>query len=134
MSFEEMLNEIYDNLDTQKREKLVLPKVELNVTTTNTHWLNVKNLLKIIDRPPDHFVSVMNKNIGDTNWKTSSKSDGLIIIGKIKKERIFAFIKSYMKDYVICNICKSYNTTLKKNSNIRQLQLHCKNCNSIYTV
>ena len=132
MEFEKMLDEIYSNLDSQKKTKLVLPNIDLNITTTNTYWTNIKHFLKKIKRGPDHFVNVMSLEVAPTNWKTGSKSDGVVIIGKVKKDRIISFIQNYMKRFVVCNICKSTNTLLEKNG--RLLQLKCNNCNSQYTV
>jgi translation initiation factor 2 subunit 2 len=134
MDFNEMLDEIYDNLETSTRNKLVLPKLEINVTTTNTYWKNIKQVLKKIKRGPDHFVSLMNKEISDTNWLSGSKSDGVVIIGKIKKEKIISFIQNYIQNYVFCSVCKSTDTILKKNQSIRKYQVICSSCNSITTV
>ena len=134
MEFENMLDEIYNNLDNKTKDKLILPNLDINITTTNTYWTNIKTFLKTIKRGPDHFVSVMNVEVATTNWKTGSKSDGVVIIGKVKKARIMSFVQNYMKKYVVCNICKSLNTVLEKNTTIRVNQIRCKQCNSVYTI
>lgn len=134
MDFESMLDNIYDNLECKNKNKLVLPKIDLNISSTNTYWKNIKKFLRTIKRGPDHFVMIMNKEVGETNWVSSSKSDGVVIIGKVKKEKIILTIQSYMKNYVICNTCNSINTKLEKNNVIRKYQLYCNDCNCNYTV
>ena len=134
MEFENMLDEIYNNLESKNKDKLILPNLDINITTTNTYWTNIKAFLKTIKRGPDHFVSVMNVEVAPTNWKTGSKSDGVVIIGKVRKPRIISFVQNYMKKYVVCNICKSLDTVLEKNTSIRVTQLRCKNCHSVYTI
>lgn len=134
MSFESMLDEVYNNLELKKKKKLVLPKLDINVSTTNTYWKNIKPFLKTIKRGPEHFVLKMNHNVGETNWVSSSKSDGVVIIGKIKKAKIISFIQNYMKTYVMCNSCNSINTELNKNNSIRKYQLLCKDCKCCYTI
>ena len=123
MDFNDMLNEIYDNLKHNAKNKLSLPKVELEITTTNTYWKNAKTFIRQLNRGPDHFVDRMNKEVGETNWKTAKKSDGLVIIGKIKKDKIISFTKGYIKKYVMCQVCKSNNTILEKHTSIRQYQI-----------
>ena len=134
MDFNKMLDDIYSNLEEQTRVKLVLPKLDINVTTTNTYWKNVKAMLKTLKRGPDHFVSLMNNEVGDTNWLTGSKSDGLVILGKVKKEKIVTFLQNYIQKYVFCSVCKSHKTTIEKNNSLRKYQVICQNCNSITTV
>jgi len=134
MSFESMLNEVYDNLENKQKNKIILPKLDINISTTNTYWKNIKQFLKTIKRGPEHFIIKMNHNIGETNWVSSSKSDGIVIIGRVKKDKILSFIQNYMKTYVVCNICNSVDTELNKNNTIRQYQLKCNCCKSNYTV
>jgi translation initiation factor 2 subunit 2 len=134
MDFNSMLDEIYDNLEDQTRVKMVLPKPDINITTTNTYWKNVKPTLKSIKRGPDHFVSLMNLQVGETNWISGSKSDGVVIIGKIKKDKIVRFLQDYIKKYVFCSVCKSSDTSLSKNNTLRKYQVVCNNCNSTTTV
>lgn len=129
-----MLNYVYDNLDQKKENKLILPKINMTTSTTNTYWKNVKKFLQTINRNPDHFVNFLNKEIGNVSWLTSSKSDGIVIIGKIKKEKIISNIQFYIKNYVICRICKSHNTFISKNTSSRLNELNCNKCNSIYTL
>ena len=134
MDFESMLDNIYENLEQKQKKKLVLPKLEISNSTTNTYWKNVKKLLQTINRGPDHFVNYMNKEIGQTNWVSSSKSDGLVIIGKVNKNKIINVIQNYMKEYVICKSCNSVNTVLEKNNVIRKYELICNDCKCKYII
>ena len=84
MDFTNMIDTIYDQLEDSTSNKLVLPNPVIEISTTNTYWKNIKKILQTINRPPDHFVDYMNKEIGNVNWLSSSKSDGLVIIGKYK--------------------------------------------------
>ena len=48
MNFTERLNEVYDHLYQEDNvEKLLLPLPDIEVTTTNTMWKNVKIILNI---------------------------------------------------------------------------------------
>ena len=135
MEFLEMLNNVYFTIESSKntKSKLILPKIELTNSTTNTYW-KPKKLLKSINRDPYHFSSFLNKEIGNVTWQSSSISEGLVMIGRIRKNKIQDCVQRYIKTYVICNICRSYKTNLDKNKNTRLLELICTECKSNYSV
>ena len=135
MSFEERLDEVYQKLGTKKSKKITIPKPILERGTTKIHWKNVKQLLKIIRRPPDHFISFLNSEIDNkASWKTASKSDGMLLTGRFTIKDIYRLITKYLNTYVTCSICQSVNTSIKRDVSLRKYQLHCKNCLSINTV
>jgi translation initiation factor 2 subunit 2 len=135
-SFEEMLTKVYSQLGelNQPQRKLVIPAPVIEASTTNTYWKNIKKILMVIDRPPDHFVEFLNKELKTGNWVSESKSDGLVLIGKFKIAQITAVLQEYVKRYVVCNICKSLETKLDKSKELRCYRVECTKCNSSYVV
>lgn len=133
-SFEQMLDNVYSQLGETKKTKLQIPQPVINITTTNTYWKNVKEILKIIKRNPDQFIDFLKSELGDVNWLTSSKSDGIVIIGKIKKDKIVRVIQTYMNKYVVCNTCNSSYSSLKYDNNIRKYRFNCKDCQCNYYI
>ena len=136
MSFELRLEELYNNLHSEDSvDKLVLPKPNIEVTTTNTYWHNVKDFLKTVNRPPKHFIDFLSHELGvDVNQKSSSLSNGLILIGKQKPQKIIPLIEKYMKEYVVCKYCNSYKSKVSRDDNIRKYIFICKSCNSTYSI
>lgn len=135
-TFEEMLDNVYEQLEemNQPSRKLVIPSPVIEQSTTNTYWKNIKKILMVIDRPPDHFVEFLNKELKTGNWVSESKSDGLVLIGKFKIAQITAVLQEYVKKYVVCNICKSLETKLEKNKELRCYKVNCTKCHSSYVV
>ncbi len=135
-SFYEDLDNVYDELESinMGNTKLVIPNPILEGTTTNTYWKNIKKILVTINRPPDHFLDYMNREIHTGYWISSSKSDGIGMIGKISLKTITALLQNYIKKYVVCNICKSPNTVLDKNKDLRAYMITCEKCKSKYTI
>ena len=131
ITFDDMLNELYDNL-TQSNDNLniKLPEPQLIKNGSNYIWKNVKAYLKLVKRPPDHFVDFIKKETTwQVNWITSSKSDGLILNQKkINTGQIIDIMKAYLKEYVICKGCKSISTYIEKDKNIRKYNFICLNC------
>ncbi len=135
-NFYDMLNDVYCDLESisSANTKLIIPDPIMKQNTTNTYWENVKKILQVINRPPDHFIDFLNKKLKTGEWISSSKSDGIVMIGKFKPIQIKQVISEYVKEYVICNICKSTNTILEKNKDLRVYYLHCSKCKSQYTI
>jgi len=133
-NFESMLDDVYSQLGEKQKTKLKIPLPVLNITTTNTYWKNVKEFLKIIKRHPDQFMEYLKVELGDVNWMTSSKSDGIVIIGKFKKDKIMKLMQQYMNKYVVCNTCKSNSSKLKFDNTIRKYKFTCKDCFCEYNI
>ena len=136
MSFQSRLEEVYSELQSENNiDKLVLPVPNIEVSTTNTYWHNVKDFLKKVNRPPKHFIDFLSDQLGtDVNQRSSSLSQGLIMIGKQKKQKVLPLIEKYMSEYVVCKFCNSYKSKLKKDDTIRKYVFTCKSCNSTYSV
>lgn len=134
MEFNEMLDNVYSQIDINEEETFIVATPKIDTSTTNTYFKNIKKILKQINRPPDHFLSFINKNIGETNWMTSHKKDGLVIIGKIPKNKVISSVEKYINNYVICKFCSSRATKLKKITELRCYQISCKKCLSNYNV
>jgi translation initiation factor 2 subunit 2 len=136
-NFENMLNELYNNLNqTNKVISVTLPEPQLIKNGHNIIWKNVKEFLKITNRPPDHFTNYLTKDCNcQINWITDSKSDGLIFNQqKIKNSHIINFMKIYLKEFVICKSCKSYKTMIVKDNAIRKYNFICSNCKNEYYI
>jgi translation initiation factor 2 subunit 2 len=136
-SFEQMLVELYDNLDQNNEVfKISLPEPNIIKNGSNVIWKNVKDFLRITKRPPDHFLSFLRKE-GTVviNWISDSKSDGLIFSQKkLRPDFLIDQMKTYLKEYVICKSCKSINTYIERDKQIRKYNFICKNCDNQYFI
>ena len=135
-NFNDMLNEVYDELETMttNTSRLVIPNPIIEKSTTNTYWKNVKKILQSINRPPEHFIDFLNKELKTGEWMSSSKSDGIVMIGKFTPTQIMHVISNYVKKYVVCSICNSTDTILDKNKDLRSYFVSCNKCKSQYII
>lgn len=127
-SFDLMLEDLYSNLNIQKNDKLILPNLIISITTTNTFLKNAKDVLKKLKCNPEHYVKFMDKELGSVNWVSGSKKDGLIIKGKVKKQKIQLLLHEYIKKYICCNVCKCLDTKIIKDKKINYI--YCNKCYS----
>jgi translation initiation factor 2 subunit 2 len=135
-NFNDMLNEVYDELETMttNTSRLVIPNPIIEKSTTNTYWKNVKKILQSINRPPEHFIDFLNKELKTGEWMSSSKSDGIVMIGKFTPTQIMHVISNYVKKYVVCSICNSTDTILDKNKDLRSYYVACNKCKSQHVI
>lgn len=97
-----------------------------------THWLNVKDLLKILNRNPDHLMKFAENYLEfKIEKKTNSLRDGWYLMKQnITPDMIKEMIKEYCNQYVRCSEknCRSYQTKLKFNSELKSWEMTCKSC------
>jgi translation initiation factor 2 subunit 2 len=136
MNFNDMLDNIYTNLELTTSDVLVLPIPVLEKSTTRIIWKNIKEFLKITNTPPEHlFEFIENQTNKKINWFSDSISDGLIIHDKkFSINDIKLLMKKYVNDFIICNSCKKSNTKLFKDSILRKYKIKCNFCNSESTI
>ena len=135
--FNDMLDNVYNIIEEKtikSNSKKVIPIPVIEMSTTNTYWKNIKKILQSINRPQEHFIIYLQKELKTGDWLSSSKSDGIVLIGKFRIEQLTILLQGYVRKYVVCNICNSTNTNLEKNKDLRSYMICCNNCNSKYTV
>jgi len=127
-----LLDELYDkinkNIIITENNKLKITKPNVFYDKTKkTMWINFKKNCYEINRPIDS----LKKFIEDEySVKTSINSKDEIIINGRYSHLIETTFKKYIKNFVICHICKSINTKILHDKNLRLDYLLCNNCNS----
>lgn len=135
-TFEEMLNEAYNNDINKDEIKLKIPTINLTKTSVKSYWTNIIEFTNTINRDENHFLFFLKKelNTNDINWYSADKKDGIVIHSKyIKKQTILSNVKKYIEKYVICESCKSINTICNKLST-KKNEFICLQCNMIKTL
>lgn len=130
--FETMLDTLYNNLELKKENsKIILPEPLLIKSGHKTVWKNSKDFLRLFNRHPDDFTNYINKETTTKiNWISDSKSDGCIFQSKIKKDYVYELMKKYISDRIMCKGCKSLDTLIIKNQELRKHNFKCCNCNN----
>lgn len=138
-SFEDMLEEVYEKLESctnsmKMQSKISLPPPELIKHGHHFIWKNVKAFLKVVNKPPEHVVKFFSDELKcQITWITESKSDGLNIdYNRLSSIMITDLMKKYVLEYVYCKKCKSTNTIISKDSQIRKYLSICQNCGDQY--
>lgn len=126
-----MLDQIYNKLE-EKVDNFTI-KLEEIIIKDKKNFPNAKRIMKSLNRPPDHIISFMSKEMKiSVNWKCSDKNQGLIFSNKSNQKYVQSIISKYINKYVKCNKCYSTNTKyICKN---KKVGLKCRNCKCEYII
>lgn len=119
------------DLSGNKRYTIKPPQV-VRVGSKKVAWINFKDICQIMNRNQDHVHQFVLSELGTEG---SIAGDGqLVLKGKYGPKHIEALLRKYITEYVTCQMCKSPNTTMERDSRIRLFNQHCEACGAYRTV
>jgi len=130
----ELLDLVVDLLHTnnpalvEKKKRNIKPPQMTMLTSKKTMWVNFQEICSMMERSPEHVMAFFFAELG-----TDGNMDGnqrLIIRGKYVPKYIESLLRKYVVEYVTCEMCRSPNTCLKKDSGSRLHFLECSDCGS----
>jgi translation initiation factor 2 subunit 2 len=102
------------------------------VGTKKTLWVNYDEICQMMHRSPDHVFQFMMAELG-----TEGSIDGnkrLVIRGKFIPKYIESLLRKYIMEYVVCPMCRSFNTDLSRDPASRLFFVACNDCGSSRSV
>mmetsp|Transcript_1812 Transcript_1812/g.2520 ORF Transcript_1812/g.2520 Transcript_1812/m.2520 type:complete len:228 (-) Transcript_1812:121-804(-) len=117
---------------TDKKRFTMKPPQLMRVGTKKTLWVNYQEICTMMRRNADHVFQFMMAELG-----TEGSIDGnkrLVIRGKFVPKYIESLLRKYILEYVACQMCRSFNTTLTKDSVSRLFFVQCQDCGSSRSV
>ena len=137
-TYQELLNRVVDIIHqnnpelTDRRRATMKPPQLMRVGTKKTLWTNFPEICKMMRRNPDHVFQFMLAELG-----TEGSIDGsqrFVIRGKFVSKYIESLLRKYIGEYVTCQMCRSFNTSLTRDSVSRLYFVHCQDCGSSRSV
>ena len=137
-TYSQLLNRVVDYLHAnnpdliEKRRYTMKPPQLMRVGTKKTLWVNFSEICKTMRRNPDHLFQFMMAELG-----TEGSIDGnqrLVIRGKFVPKYIESLLRKYIGEYVTCQMCRSFNTALSRDSVSRLYFVQCQDCGSTRSV
>ncbi|CAE8616094.1 unnamed protein product [Polarella glacialis] len=142
-TYDEMLTRLYKIIEDKNptlgtKERYVLkPPQTVRVGSKKVAWVNFSELCGMMKRPVEHVVQFVLAEFGTegsiagaaTTRAEGAGADGqLILKGRYLPKHCESLLRKYIKEYVTCEMCKSANTSLKKDSSTRLFVVECTNC------
>mmetsp|Transcript_25427 Transcript_25427/g.57115 ORF Transcript_25427/g.57115 Transcript_25427/m.57115 type:complete len:234 (-) Transcript_25427:307-1008(-) len=137
-SYSQLLNRVVDlihqnNPELQDKKRFTMkPPQLMRVGTKKTLWVNYQEICAMMRRNSDHVFQFMMAELG-----TEGSIDGnkrLVIRGKFVPKYIESLLRKYIGEYVSCQMCRSFNTSLTRDNVSRLFFVGCQDCGSSRSV
>lgn len=137
-TYSQLLNRVVDFVTqnnpelTDKKRFTMKPPQLMRVGTKKTLWVNFQEICTMMRRNADHVFQFMMAELG-----TEGSIDGnkrLVIRGKFVPKYIESLLRKYIGEYVACQMCRSFNTSLTRDSVSRLFFVSCQDCGSSRSV
>jgi translation initiation factor 2 subunit 2 len=137
-TYEELLDRVVNllhannpDLVEKKRRNIKPPQLTL-LSSKKTLWINFQEICSMMQRPPEHVYQYFMAELGTEG--SMDGNDRLIIRGKYVPKYIESLLRKYVVEYVTCEMCRSPNTDLDRDSGSRLYFCKCRDCGSIRSV
>merc|ERR1711957_91189 len=88
-------------------------------------------ICNMMNRPVEHVTTFV---LAEFGTEGSIAGEGqLILKGRYMAKHAESLLRKYIKEFVTCEMCKSANTVLSRDSSSRLYMVSCKNCNAART-
>lgn len=135
LTYDEMLTIIFTILNKRREDSdnARTLNVDLKVDyhgTKKTLLYNFEEICSQMHRSMDHVVAYLSSEL---RQQTTIDHDNVLSFkARISATQLRGAIRTYLRDYVQCNACLSYNTLLSRDG--RMYLVHCEDCSASRTV
>jgi len=95
-------------------------------------WVNFPDICKTLSRAEGHLFEFALAELGTTGSLNGDHS--FVMRGRFTDKHLESLLRKYVQQYVACQMCRSLNTTISKDSHSRLTTLTCKQCFANRTV
>jgi len=130
-TYDELLKRLYTQCSSMggdpTKVKLTLIRT-MRVGTKKISWVNFGEHCKTINRTPEHVMQYVTTELAtEGNLAGNEEAISLIVRGKFMEKNFEKILKKYIRDYVICEMCKSSKTELGRDGRVQKVNcLVCK--------
>ena len=120
--YESLLEKAYKEVKVvgKSSERFEIPRVEGEVSGSNTIITNISQIASYLRRPLDHFARFLQKELAVFGRLENSR---LILKTKVNSERVNEKVQKYAKEFVVCPVCGKPDTEM-----ISEKGVKFKNC------
>mmetsp|Transcript_178010 Transcript_178010/g.564987 ORF Transcript_178010/g.564987 Transcript_178010/m.564987 type:complete len:207 (+) Transcript_178010:83-703(+) len=136
-SYDDLLSRLYQIIEDKNpllgttKKYIMKPPQVVRVGSKKVGWVNFTEICNLMKRPVDHVINFV---LAEFGTEGSTTSDGqLTLKGAYKEKHVESLLRKYIREFVTCEMCKSANTNLDKDSSTRLWSVNCQNCGASRT-
>eukprot|EP00657_Telonema_sp_P-1_P012732 TRINITY_DN9486_c0_g1_i1.p1 TRINITY_DN9486_c0_g1~~TRINITY_DN9486_c0_g1_i1.p1 ORF type:complete len:194 (+),score=55.61 TRINITY_DN9486_c0_g1_i1:33-614(+) len=137
-TYEEMLARVFSflhranpDISGRKAFRMKPPQV-FREGTKKVVLVNFPEICTQMNRQPEHVLAFMLAELGTSG--SLDAASRVTFKGRFQPKHIESIVRQYLKEYVLCKLCKSPATVLTKDSNTRLYFMKCDTCNASRSV
>jgi translation initiation factor 2 subunit 2 len=125
MEYKELLKRARSQLPSEilEHKRFEVPKPRSFVTGMRTILINFKEMCDALNREPHHVLKFLS---GEMATAATMQGSRAVFQGKFDQDTLGRLIERYVKEFVVCPICKRPDTKIVKER--RLLFLICEAC------
>jgi len=136
-TYEEVLDRLFQIIEDQNptfgtvKKYVMKPPQIVRVGSKKIGWVNFSEICEMMKRPTDHVVTFV---LAEFGTEGSIGGDGqLILRGRYETKHAESLLRKYIKGFVTCEMCKSADTELTRDSSSRLYMVTCHRCGAART-
>eukprot|EP00928_Gymnodinium_smaydae_P017168 TRINITY_DN16560_c0_g1_i2.p1 TRINITY_DN16560_c0_g1~~TRINITY_DN16560_c0_g1_i2.p1 ORF type:complete len:207 (-),score=70.23 TRINITY_DN16560_c0_g1_i2:58-678(-) len=118
------------SLGTTKKYVMKPPQI-VRVGSKKVGWVNFTEICNMMNRSTEHVMGFVLAEFG-TEGNMAGEGQ-LILKGRYLPKHLESLLRKYIKEFVTCEMCKSANTALSRDSSTRLHVVSCGNCGASRT-
>ena len=136
-TYKDMLDRLYKNIEEKdnmiiKQRTIVKQPIVHRISSKRTGWINFKECCNNLSRDSNHIQSFLESELACI---CSIDGNGFLVFkGIFQQKNIEIVLRKYINQFVQCPICKSIDTTIKKDQPTRICFIECSCCKSVRSV
>ncbi len=125
-----LVDRIYSKITPDEKKKIDLTRPKVSKLPRKTYIENFSLICSQINRNKNDVMAYYEQELL-TKEISINDAGGLIIRGMFKSSSIEKLLKEYIVKFVLCSVCKSYDTNIVKIDKIKYIQCQCGSRNAI---
>mmetsp|Transcript_34062 Transcript_34062/g.77678 ORF Transcript_34062/g.77678 Transcript_34062/m.77678 type:complete len:214 (+) Transcript_34062:76-717(+) len=131
--YQDLLTRLYQIIEDKNpsigamKKYVMKPPQVIRVGSKKVGWVNFGEICDLMKRPSEHVLQFVLSEFG-TEGSVASEGQQLILKGRYQGKHIESLLRRYIKEFVTCEMCKSANTEMVRDSSTRLYIVKCGNC------
>lgn len=136
-TYDFLLSRLYEIIEAKNptlgttKKYIMKPPQMVRVGSKKVGWVNFTEICNMMSRPTEHVMGFVLAEFG-TEGNMAGEGQ-LILKGRYLDKHAESLLRKYIKQFVTCEMCKSANTTLNRDSSTRLFNVSCGNCGASRT-
>jgi len=120
INYDEMLEEAYSKIPSEglRHERFEVPEPQSAIMGSRTILYNFKEICEVLNRDQLHVLRFLSKEMATAGTLDDSR---VIFQGRFDRDTLKRLIDRYVRDFVMCPVCKRPDTRIVKEKRLHFL-------------